>query len=251
MLHFIFRLQNPLGFIAKIGRPLIVGVFDCFVFFSLQAFHLQFHFGQVRRLGQAFKPDTRPGLVDNVDGLIGQTASGNISAGQFNCRFQGLIGNTDSMVGLVTVPQPLENFQGFLFVGWVHYYILESTFQRAVFFDIFAIFVERGRPDTLYFTAGQGRFQDIRGVYGPFGATGPDKGMQFVDKQDYIFSSAYLVHNSLDPLFELPAILGPGNHHSEVQHYDPLAGQQIGHIPMNNLLRQSFYDSCFSDACFA
>ncbi len=61
---------------------------------------------------------------------------------------------------------------------------LETPLQGCVFFDMFAIFVDRGRPDTLQLAPGQHWLQQVTGVHRSFCRPGADDGVQLVDKED-------------------------------------------------------------------
>jgi hypothetical protein len=70
----------------------------------------------------------------------------------------------------------------------------------------------------------------LAGVDRAFGAAGADQRVQLVDEQDRVLGAADLVHHRLDAFFELAAVLGAGDHHGQVEHDDPLVGQQFGHV---------------------
>ena len=61
---------------------------------------------------------------------------------------------------------------------------LEAAFERRVFFDVLAIFVERRRADAMEFAAGEHRLEQVAGVHRPFALAGADHRVQFVDEQD-------------------------------------------------------------------
>src|SRR5260370_5865944 len=59
--------------------------------------------------------------------------------------------------------------------------------------DVFAVFIKRGRADALQLTAGQGRFQDIRGIDRAFGRAGADHGMRSEEHTSELQSHLNLV----------------------------------------------------------
>ena len=71
--------------------------------------------------------------------------------------------------------------------------------------------------------------------------------MQFVNEQNRVLGPADLVHDSLDPFFELPSVFGSGNHHGEVEHHDPTVGQQFGYVPLNHPLGKALDDRGLAD----
>jgi hypothetical protein len=69
----------------------------------------------------------------------------------------------------------------------------------------------------LQLAPAQGRLDDIRRVHGAFRRAGAHDGVQLVDKQNDVLRAANLVHDRLDPLFELPAIFRSRHHQREVE----------------------------------
>ena len=98
--------------------------------------------------------------------------------------------------------------------------MLEAAFESAILFDVFAVLIEGGGANALYFAAGQGRLQDVGRVNGAFRAAGADEGMEFVNEQDGILGPANFVHDRLDAFFELSAVFGAGHHHRQIQDDD-------------------------------
>jgi len=88
-------------------------------------------------------------------------------------------------------------------------------------------------------------------IDGAFGAAGPNQRVELVDKQDRVFGSANLVHDGLDPFFELAAVLGAGDHHGQVQHDDAPVAQQFRNAAINDQLCQSLDNGRLADARFA
>lgn len=75
--------------------------------------------------------------------------------------------------------------------------------------------------------------------------------MKLVDEQDDVSGPADLVHDGLDSLFKLPAVLGSGDHHGQVEDDDPLFGENLGDIIADDALGQTFDDGRLADAGFA
>ncbi len=53
------------------------------------------------------------------------------------------------MMFFVFFTQTIKNLDGLIHAGLFHHNRLETTFQRGIRFDAFAIFVEGGRTDNL------------------------------------------------------------------------------------------------------
>ena len=68
----------------------------------------------------------------------------------------------------------------------------------------------------------------------PLGPAGADEGVQFVNEEDRVLGTTDLVHHRLDPLLELAAILGAGDHHGQIQDHDPAVAQLFGDVAVDD-----------------
>ena len=126
---------------------------------------------------------TSTGLVDDVDGLIGKEAVGDITIGKLRGLPERLVGDHDPMMVLVVFPQSLKNFDG-LIDGWrIYDDRLEATLEGAVLLDVLSVFGERRRADTLKFPARQRRLEHVGRVDGALSSTGSDQCVQLVDEE--------------------------------------------------------------------
>ncbi len=103
----------------------------------------------------------------------------------------------------------------------------------------------------MHLAARQRRLDDVRRVHRPFGRTRADDRVQLVDEEDHILRAADLVHHRLDALLKLSAVFRPRDHQREVQRDYPLVPQQLRHVPVRNLLGESFDDRRLPHARFA
>src|ERR1017187_7159016 len=85
---------------------------------------------------------------------------------------------------LVAFFQSAQNGDGVFDVRFAYENNLESPFQGGVFFDVFAIFVQRGGADSAQFAAGQRRLQHVGSVNRAFGSARAYQRVQFVNEQD-------------------------------------------------------------------
>jgi hypothetical protein len=60
------------------------------------------------------------------------------------------------------------------------------------------------------------------------GAAGADQRVQLVDEQDDVLRAAHLVHDRLDALLELAAVLRARDHHRQVEHDERLSKRISG-----------------------
>src|SRR5262249_30622958 len=88
-------------------------------------------------------------------------------------------------------------------------------------------------------------------VDGAFRAARAHQGVQFVNEKDRVLGAPYLVHDRLDSLFELTAILGTGHHHGQIQHNNPAIAKQFRDVAVNDQLGQAFDDRGLADAGLA
>ena len=66
-----------------------------------------------------------------------------------NSRFNGVVGNLDVVVSLIFIVQTFEDFDSFLLRGFADNNGLKTSFKCGVFFNIFAVFIERCCADNL------------------------------------------------------------------------------------------------------
>ena len=109
-----------------------------------------------------------------------------------------------------------------------------------------------GGADAAKLAAGQRRLEHVAGVHRTLGRARADHGVQLIDKQDDL--ALRLLHffdGRLQPLLELAAEAGAGDHRAEVQAHQALARQDFGHVVRDDLLRQSFDDGGLAHARIA
>src|SRR5208282_545833 len=88
-------------------------------------------FGQ-RSLAQL---DARSSFVDQIDGLVGQEAVGNVAVRVRDREVDGVVGVSDGVKLLVTVFDAEQNFDSVGLVRRRNFYGLEAALERAVFLD--------------------------------------------------------------------------------------------------------------------
>ena len=137
------------------------------------------------------------------------------------------------------------------FAGRRHLDGLEAAFERAVLLDGLAEFGGRGGADALDFAARKGRLQDIGGVQRAFRRAGAHQGVQLVDEDDGVLILHQLLHDGLEPLFKLAAILGAGHDQRKIQRQNALVGQERRHVAFGDALRQAFHDGGLAHARLA
>ena len=84
-----------------------------------------------------------------------------------------------------------------------------------------AVFIQRGRADAMQLAAGERRLDQVGGVHRAIRLAGADQGMHLVDEQDDLAGGlGNLGQHALQPLLELAAVFGAGDHRAEVERHD-------------------------------
>ncbi len=75
--------------------------------------------------------------------------------------------------------------------------------------------------------------------------------MELVDEEHHVLGAADFVHDGLDALLELAAVLGPGDHHRQVEHHEALVLEDLRNIARDDALGEPFDDRGLADAGLA
>ena len=198
-----------------------------------------------------FDPQTGSCLVDQIDGLVRQEAVADIAVGKGRRGDDGGILDPDAVMDFVAFLEPPEDGDGIFHGRLLDQNRLEASFQRRVLFDIFAVFIERCRPDAAQFAPGKGRFEHIGGVHGPFRGAGADDGVDFIDEEDdFPLGVGYFLEDGLQPFFEFAAVFGPGDKGADIEADNPFVLQTFRDIAVDDPLGQTFNNGGFADTGF-
>ena len=196
--------------------------------------------------------DARRGLVDQVDGLVGQLAVGDVAVRQRGRRDDRRVGDLDPVVDRIALLQAAQDRDRVLDRRLVDEHLLEAALERGVLLDVLAVFVERRGADAMQFAARERGLQHVAGVHRAFGLAGADHRVQFVDEQDDVaFLLGEVVEHALEALLELAAELGPGDQRAHVEREDALVAQALGHFAVDDAQREAFDDRGLADAGLA
>ena len=153
---------------------------------------------------------------------------------------------------LVFVLQPAQDRDGVLDRRLRDEHRLEPACQCGVLFDVLAVLVERGGADAVQFAPRQCRLQQIGRIHGAVGLAGADQGVHLVDEQDdAALGRGDFLQDGLQPLLELAAVFGAGNHRAHVERQQLLVLQALRHVAVENSQRQTLDDGGLADAGFA
>ena len=232
----------PLQFGQPRGRLPVGFLFDYLSFHlelnqaSVEAVHLLGH-------GVDLHADAARRLVDQVDGLVGQLAIGDVPVRQARRGDDRGIGDLHIVVDLIALLEAAQNGNGVLFGRLVDQNLLESPLQGGVLLDVLAVFVKRGRAHAVQLTPRQRRLEHIAGVHGTLGLAGADHGVQLIDEQDHpALLLGELVEHPLEALLEFAAELGSGDQGAHIQRQHPFVLESLRHLTVDDALGQTLDD---------
>ncbi len=191
------------------------------------------------------------GLVQQVDGLVGQEAVGDVAVGQVDRGLHGLLGVAHPVEQLVAAADALDDAQALGLVRGVHRHRLEAPHQAAVLVDVLGVFLVRGGADALDLAPAEGRLQDVGRVQAALGRARADEAVDLVDEEHHAGVLAGLGDDGLQALLELAAVLGARHHEAEVQGVDALVHQAGRHQALVDLLGQALHDGRLAHARLA
>ena len=198
--------------------------------------------------------DAQPagGLVDEVDGLVGQEAAGEVAVGEHGGGDEGGVLDAHAVVDLVALLEAAEDGDGVLDRRLADEHRLEAALEGGVLLDVGAVLVERGGADEAQLAAGEHRLDHVAGVHGALGLAGADDGVELVDEGDDLAAGVGdLLEHGLEPLLELAAVLGAGDHRAEVEADEALVLQALGHVALDDAPGEALDDGGLADAGLA
>jgi len=195
--------------------------------------------------------DARAGLIDDVDGLVGQKTIRDVAVRVRNGELDRVVGVADRMKLLIAILDAHDDLDGVGLIRRRHLDGLEAAFERAILFDRLAELARRGCANALHLAARQGRLEDVGRIERTFGRTGAHQRMQLIDEDDGVLVFHQLLHDRLEPLLELAAIFGSGHDQRKVETENALVGQKARHLAIGDALGQAFDDGGLADTGFA
>ena len=200
--------------------------------------------GLTHRLGRAIRGDASAGagLVDEVDGLIGQEAVLNVAVGEVRGGLDSTLCVTHMVVLLVARLERGQNLDRVLDARLLDIDGLEATLKGRILGEVLAELLCRRGADNLEGTAREHGLEHGARVDGALGRTGTDDGVHLVDKQDDVVGFGCLLDHVLEALLKLTAILGARDKTRQVERPDVLVHKVLGHVAGSDLLRQALDD---------
>ena len=148
-----------------------------------------------------------------------------------SCGHDGGVFYAYPVMNLVALLQSAQEGDGVFHMGLAHKNNLEAALQGSIFFDVFAVFIERSGADGAQLAPRQRRLEHIARVHGAFGSACSDEGVQLVnEKNDLSVRFLNLFEQGLEPVFKLATILGAGDHGAQVERRYTLGAQNFRNI---------------------
>ncbi|CAB4940656.1 unannotated protein [freshwater metagenome] len=154
-------------------------------------------------------------------------------------------------MSLVTIAQTLQNFNGVRNGWFFNLDRLETAFERSVFFEMLAIFLERCCTDGLQFAASKHRLEDAGCVDCTFGGTGTNERVDLVDEKDDVAAGLDFLEHLLETLFEIAAVTRTGNECTEIKRVQLLTVKRFGNLIGSDCLCETFNDCSLANTRFA
>ncbi len=189
------------------------------------------------------------GLVDQIDGLVGEETSGHVAVREHGGRDERRVLDPDTMVDLVPLLQAAEDRDRVLHARLFDEDRLETSLERRVLLDVLSVFVQRGRTDRPELTARQHRLEHVAGVHRALRGARAHDGVQLVDERDDLpVGPGDLLQDRLEALLELASILRAREHRAQVQRDDLLVLERLGDVPGHDALGQALHDGGLADS---
>ena len=241
-------------FLFQIGQT----VLGCSIVFQLQRLNLDLHLQDVAvqlvqffGLAVHFHPQPAGRFVHKVNRLIRQETVRDIAVRQRCRRHKGRVADPYPVVQFVLFLDPAQDADRVFDRGFLDHDRLEPTGQRRVFFNILAVFIQRGRTDTVQFPPRQRRFDQVRGIHRTIGFTRAHQRVHLINKQDdFARSGLDLFQNGFQPLLELAPIFRASNQRAHVQRQQFFIAQGFRHITVDNAQGHALGNRGFTHAGF-
>src|SRR6266487_2161744 len=242
--------QHALLALAQVGGQVVLLILDRRLSLGADRLQAAQRIAQRRRRRRAGHAHAGGGLVDQIDRLIRQEPIRHVARRQVRGGLDRVVGDLQLVEILVAALDATQNLDRFVFSWLVDHHRLEAPLQRRVALDVLAILIERRRADGLQLAARERRFEDVGRIKRALGATGANDRVELVDEEDAA-CLLDLVHDTLEALLELAAILGAGDQRAHIERHDALALDAIGDFASDDPLRQPLDDRRLADARLA
>ena len=219
---------------------------------DLELPHTAVRLVELHRRGVDLHAEPRGGLVDEVDGLVGQVAVGHVAIREEGGRDEGGVADLDTVVRLVAFLQAAEDRDRLGDRRLAHEDGLEASLERSVLLDVLAVLVERCRAHGAQLSPREHRLQEVGRVDSALGRAGSDDRVQLVDEEDDVARGVLdLAEHRLQALLELAAVLRSREQCPQVQCPHALASEALRNIACHDSLREPLDDRGLADPWLA
>ena len=157
-----------------------------------------------------------------------------------------------AVMHFVLLFQAAQDRDGVFDIGLADEDNLEAALEGRIFFDVLAIFVQRGGADGAQLSASQRGLQHVGGVDGAFGGSGADQRVQLVDEENDLSLRVFdFFQNGFEAVFKFAAIFCAGEHGAEIERNHALVLQSFRHVAGDDSLGEAFDDGGLADARLA
>ncbi len=196
-------------------------------------------------------PQSRRGLINEVDGLVGEFAAGDVAVRECRGGNECTVFDGDLVVRFVAALEPPENRNGVFHRRLADKHLLEPAFERRILFDVLAVLVEGSCANESQLAAGEHGLEHVGCRHRTFSAARAHQGVQLVDEGDDLAVGVVdLFEHGLEPLFELTAILRASNQRGEVKRHQLFVFEGVGHVARDNSLGEALHHGGFAHAGF-
>ena len=192
------------------------------------------------------------GLVDEVDGLVGEEAITDVAVGERGGGHDGAIGDAHPVVRLVAFLEAAQDGDGALHTRFAHEDGLEAPLEGGVLLHVQAVLVEGGGAHHAQLATGKHGLEHVPRVHAALGLARPHERVQFVDEDDVEpFGAGDFLEHRLEALLELAAELGASNEGAKVERHELLVLETLGHVAAHDALGEPLGDGGLAHAGFA
>ena len=205
-----------------------------------------------RLRGLRLQPAVRSGLIDDVDGLVGQMPIVDVLGRQLGSRAQRLVGIRDVVVLLEAALQAAQDLHGLFHRRLGHVDLLEAARERMVLLEDAAELGIGSGTDAAQLAVGEQRLDEIRRIHDSTRCgAGADHGVDLVDEQNRARLLLQPRHHALQALLEVAAILRAGDQRAHVERVDRAIAQDLRHLALDDQARQALGQRGLADAGLA
>ncbi len=202
----------------------------------------------VARLAQL---GARARFVDQIDGLVRQEAVGDIPVRLVHRGFDRFARVFDVMEILVPILHAEQDVDGLPLARRIDLDRLEAALERSILLDVLPILGRSRRADAPDLAPRERRLENVCRIERALGRARADERMELVDEHDDVRVVGQLLHDRLQALFELTTVLRASDDQRNVERENPLVGEEVRHVPVDDLLGESLDDRRLANARLA